>query len=181
MKNSTYSRRNDTVSTVVKSHATIPAACWRRNARQVLVVRRGAGSRLVPAERRADRGCGDPHAKPEELALDALVAPGRVLPGQPDDQLLCLLVQRWPTRPTARVGPGVGDQAPVPAQQGLGLHGEARPAGPGQDAADRGKQRPVGELQLGSWNLAAEHRELVRRTRISRSLAASLRASSTSS
>jgi len=49
----------------------------------------------------------------------------------------------------------------VPAQQGLGLHEEARPAGPGQDAADRGKQRPVGQLQLGSWNLAAEHRELV--------------------
>jgi hypothetical protein len=29
-----------------KSHATIPAACWRRNARQVVVVRRGTGSSL---------------------------------------------------------------------------------------------------------------------------------------
>jgi hypothetical protein len=35
MKNSTYSRRSHTVSTVKKSQATIPAACWRRNALQV--------------------------------------------------------------------------------------------------------------------------------------------------
>ena len=38
MKNSTYSRRSEMVSTVKKSQATIPAACWRRNARQVVVV-----------------------------------------------------------------------------------------------------------------------------------------------
>jgi hypothetical protein len=37
MKNSTYNRRTQTVSTVKKSQATIPAACWRRNARQVVV------------------------------------------------------------------------------------------------------------------------------------------------
>jgi hypothetical protein len=43
MKNSTYSRRSQTVSTE-KSHATIPAACWRRNARQVVTVGRGVGS-----------------------------------------------------------------------------------------------------------------------------------------
>jgi hypothetical protein len=44
MKNSTYSRRNQMASTVKQSHATIPAACWRRNARQVVAIRRGAGS-----------------------------------------------------------------------------------------------------------------------------------------
>ena len=44
MKNSTYSRRSRTGSTVKKSQATIPLACWRRNARQVVVARRGAGS-----------------------------------------------------------------------------------------------------------------------------------------
>ena len=44
MKNSTYNRRSHTVSTVKKSQATIPAACWRRNARQVMAARRGAGS-----------------------------------------------------------------------------------------------------------------------------------------
>jgi hypothetical protein len=44
MKNSTYSRRSQTVSTVKKSHATIPVACWRKNHRQDLAARRGAGS-----------------------------------------------------------------------------------------------------------------------------------------
>jgi hypothetical protein len=33
MKNSTYSRRSQIVSTVKKSQARMPAACWRRNAR----------------------------------------------------------------------------------------------------------------------------------------------------
>jgi hypothetical protein len=42
MKNSTYSRRSQTVSTVKKSQAMIPAACCRRDVRQV-VVGRGAG------------------------------------------------------------------------------------------------------------------------------------------
>jgi hypothetical protein len=44
MKNSTYNRRSQTVSTVKKSQVTIPAACCRRNACQVVAARRGAGS-----------------------------------------------------------------------------------------------------------------------------------------
>jgi hypothetical protein len=60
-----------------------------------------------------------------------------------------------------RVGPGPGDQPSMPAQQRLGLDEEARPAGSGQDAADRGEQGPVGGLKLGSWGLPAQDRELV--------------------
>jgi hypothetical protein len=45
MKNSAYARRRKTVSTVKKSQATISAACWRRNDRQVVEVSRGAGWR----------------------------------------------------------------------------------------------------------------------------------------
>jgi hypothetical protein len=44
MKNSTYSRRSHNVSTVKKSQATIPAACWRRTDRKVVSTRRGEGS-----------------------------------------------------------------------------------------------------------------------------------------
>jgi hypothetical protein len=51
-----------------KSHATIPAACWRRNARQVVAARRGAGSspwrrsvvRITVAERRTPRWSSSP-------------------------------------------------------------------------------------------------------------------------
>jgi hypothetical protein len=60
-----------------------------------------------------------------------------------------------------QVGPGTGDQTAVPAQQRLGLDQEARPAGPWQDAADRGEQGSVGGLEPGPRGLAAQHGELV--------------------
>jgi hypothetical protein len=52
MKNNTYGRRKTIVSTVKKSQAMIPAACWRRNDRHVVGARRGAGQdrgRAAPA------------------------------------------------------------------------------------------------------------------------------------
>jgi hypothetical protein len=59
------------------------------------------------------------------------------------------------------IGPGTCDQPPMPAKQRFGLDEEAGPAGSRQRAADGGEHRPVGGLQLGSWDLAAEHAELV--------------------
>jgi hypothetical protein len=96
----------------------------------------------------ADRGCRDAHTKPEQLALDALVAPARVLPGQADDQLLQFLVEWRSPCSAVRVGPGAGDQPPVPAQQRLWPDEEARPAGSGQGAADRCEQRPIRRFEL---------------------------------
>jgi hypothetical protein len=43
----------------------------------------------------------DPHAQAQQLALDALVAPARVLPGQAGDQLLHVRVQRWSADPVS--------------------------------------------------------------------------------
>jgi hypothetical protein len=68
MKNSTYNRRSHTVSTVKKSHATMPAACWCRNAGQEVAIRRGAGSspwrrrvmRIAVAETRTPRWSSPP-------------------------------------------------------------------------------------------------------------------------
>jgi hypothetical protein len=93
------------------------------------------------------------NTKARQLALDALVAPAGVLPGQPDDQLLHVLVKRWPAGLAVRVGPGAGDQSAVPAQQRLGLDEEAGPAGSGERAADGGKEGSVGgsSLGLGTW------------------------------
>jgi hypothetical protein len=67
IKNNTYSHRSQMVSTVKKSQARIPAACSRRNARQVVLARRG-GIEPVAAQRGADRGGRDPHADPKQLA-----------------------------------------------------------------------------------------------------------------
>ena len=161
MKNSTYSRRSQMVSTVKKSQARMPAACWRRNARQVVAVGRGAGVEPVAAQRGADRGCRDPDAEPEQLALDALVAPAWILPRQADDQLLQLLVKWRSPGSAVRVGPGAGDEPPVPAQQRLRPDEKARPAGSGQRTADRGEHRTVDRSEPGSWGLAAQHGQLV--------------------
>jgi hypothetical protein len=49
----------------------------------------------------------------------------------------------------------------MPTQQRVGLHQEAGPAGSREDAADRGEQRPIGRLQLGTWDLSAQDGELV--------------------
>jgi hypothetical protein len=109
----------------------------------------------------ADHRRRDAHAKVEQLALDALVTPARVLPGQADDQLLDSLVQRWPAGLAMRVGPRPGDQPPLPAQQRLGRDEEARPAGAGQHAADCGEQRPVGGLEPGRGTSAVQDGELL--------------------
>jgi hypothetical protein len=87
----------------------------------------------------ADGGGRDLDAEALEFAFDALVAPMRVLPSEVDDQLLHLLVQWRSAGLVVRIGPGTGDQASVPAQQRLRRDEEAGPAGPGQDAADRGQ------------------------------------------
>jgi hypothetical protein len=86
---------------------------------------------VQPAQRGADCGCRDAFPKPEQLALDPLVAPARVLAGQADDQVLQLLAERRSPGCAVRVGSGAGDQPPMPAQQRLRLDEEARPAGAG--------------------------------------------------
>jgi hypothetical protein len=107
----------------------------------------------VAAQRGADRGRRDLHAKLLELAFDALVAPARILLGEADDELLDAVVERRSPLSMTRVGPGACNEAAVPAQQRLGLHEEARPAGPRQCPADRREQGTVGGLQPGTGDL----------------------------
>jgi hypothetical protein len=115
----------------------------------------------VAAKRRTDRGRRDLYAKPEQLALDPLVAPAGILCGKADDRLLHVLVERRAAWATAGIGPGADDQAAVPAQQRLGLDQGARPGGPGQQAAGGGEQGAVGGFELQAWNLAAQHGQLM--------------------
>ena len=95
MKSRTYSRRSQTVSTVKQVARHDPGGLLA----QERPPGRGSPSRcriqLVPTQHRSDRGGRNLDAEALELALDALVAPARVLPGQADDQLLQLLIKRW--------------------------------------------------------------------------------------
>src|SRR5215211_2252664 len=152
--NSTYMRWKKTVSTVKKSQARIPAACWRRNDRQLVGVRLGAGSRswarstlrIELADTRTPRRNSSP--------WDALVAPPWILAGEPDDDPLHLAGDRRSAGGGSRVGPAPADHTPVPTQQSLGSYQKDRPSYPWEQPAQRREQRTVGGLQAGPWILA---------------------------
>jgi hypothetical protein len=103
----------------------------------------------------------EPAAQKPCQTLRTLRAPARVLPGQPEDQLLYLMAYRRSSWSTTWVGPPTCHEVPVPAQQRLRPDEEARPAGSGQHAADRCQQGPVAGFELESWSVAAEDGELV--------------------
>src|SRR6266511_3038859 len=94
IKNRTYNRRRKTVSTVKKSQARMPVACWCRNDRQLGAPWRRA--KAVGTQHPPDRAGRHPNAKAQQLAMDALVAPARVLAGKPDDQLLDVVREPGP-------------------------------------------------------------------------------------
>jgi hypothetical protein len=162
MKNSTYSRCRNTVSTVRKSQARMPAACWRRNDRQVgdAAARRGAGWR--PLARRtwrwslrrpgsqaaaAPRGCaGSPTAGSRWPAARSGSAPA----GEPV---------------AGRAATSAGSSAGAPCGGAIaaasGRDHEDRPSAPGQEAAERCEQRAVLGPEPRPWVLAAQDCQLV--------------------
>jgi hypothetical protein len=136
-------------------------ACARRKRRhEVSVDRRNAGGirRRLRILRIVD--APDAVAELEQFALDALVAPGFVLAGHPFDQRDDHWVDGWAPG-AARVGPLLGDQAAMPAQdRGRGDH--AMPAQPrGQVSDECGEQGSVGPVEAGLGVGSAEYGDLV--------------------
>jgi hypothetical protein len=82
----------------------------------------------IPAEHSTNGQVGATRAELEELALDAAIAPARVLPCQAEDQLVQLAPEQWsPTRSCSVASPLPADQFPVPAEQRLGADEQRRP------------------------------------------------------
>ena len=130
MKNSTYSRRSQIVSTVKSRRRRFR---WPAGAGTLATWWSCALARGQARGGDASYGsrCRHPNAEVQQLSLDALVAPARVLGGQADDQLLHVFVQRWSPVSTTWVGPGAGDHSSMPSQQRLRGDDEAGPAGSG--------------------------------------------------
>ena len=105
------------MSTWAKSTARIAWACAARNWRQVGPDRRGAGSMPGGLQDLPHRGRGDRVAEADQLAVDASVAPRRVLPGHPQHQRPDRLRDGWSARLSSRVGPAAGDELGMPSQQ----------------------------------------------------------------
>jgi hypothetical protein len=120
-----------------------------------------SGREPSSGEHTADRRRREPQAETFQLTLDAQVPPAGVLARQAEDQLHEISINRRAAAMPPGIGPALRHQAPVPAQQGLGPHQEARPASAGKHTRGRGKEDPVGVGELGARNLPTEDRQFM--------------------
>lgn len=106
-------------------------------------------------------------AELEQLALKSLVSPALILPGHTLDQRDYRVIDGW-TPETAGIGPFLGDQAMMPAQD-RARRDQAMPAQPrGQGPDQRGEHRAIRPVQarlLAERGIEADHITIYRWTR----------------
>jgi hypothetical protein len=95
--------------------------------------------------------------EPGKLALDAPVAPPRVLTREPQNQLLHPAVDRRTPAAALAVGPAPRDELAMPAEHGLGADEQQRPPRTGQKSFERREQHAVVVAKLSSTDLALQH------------------------
>jgi hypothetical protein len=122
-------------------------------------------ARRRPEARDAQYGCdrGGRNADPElqQFALDAHIAPARVLPRQPNDQAARRGRKRRTTRRAGAPAAIALQQRPVPAAQRLRAGRKARPALERKQPTRRSKQRTVSGRVLRPPASAPQDRHLV--------------------
>jgi hypothetical protein len=104
-------------------------------------------------------GDDDPHGG--QFAVDAAVAPLGILLRQSEHHGRGPLRDSRSTWPAVRVGPALGDEIPVPAQQGGRLNEEVSETLAGEQSCQSGQHRPVRRLGRRSVHLASQHCYLV--------------------
>ncbi len=114
----------------------------------------------VALEDSADRRGADAVAELEQLALDPLVSPVRVLRRHPYDQCGEHGADRWTTGPV-RVGPSSAYEAPMPAQDRVRAYQAMAAQCPGQPPDECCEHGPVRPVQAWSGVGAAEDGHLV--------------------
>jgi hypothetical protein len=109
-----------------------------------------------------DRGLGDVNAEFREFADDARRSPAWVRSGHPSDEDPSLLGNRGLAGCSVReASPVVAESAPLPGDDGAGLHEDedTSPAGPG--SGEPGPEEAVGDVDPGSSVAALVDGELV--------------------
>ena len=121
------------------------------------------GGYPISAEQVPDRAGGDPITELQELASNPHVAPPRVLPGQPQDQLTARLRQARPARtpPTREGSPLAAYQGAMPAQHCLRAHQQRTPGRSWQSPCERRQNQAIGRLQPRLSDRPAENTQLV--------------------
>ena len=90
-----------------------------------------------------------------EFAVDAPVAPGRILGGEAEDESAKFDRRWWSSWSSVGLGPVASDSAPMPPEQGVGGDEPAGSTTPGECGCDGTEQRVVVVLECGSVDLAA--------------------------
>jgi hypothetical protein len=122
----------------------------------------GSGTQAGSPEDPPDGRGADPYAESAELTLDPEVAPPRILPGEAQDHVSKLRIDRRPAgaaSPCERPLPV--HQLPMPPQERLRPHQEGRPALAGQEPTRRRQEQPVTPTVPRPSDLAAQHGELM--------------------
>ena len=119
------------------------------------------GFDAVALEDRPDARGGDDDAHGGELAVDAPVAPSRVLLRQAEDKRGSSFRDGRSAGPAVWVRPVLSRKVPVPAQQGCWLDEEAAEASAGEQSCEPRQHRPICRLQRRSVDLAPEDCHLV--------------------
>jgi hypothetical protein len=101
------------------------------------------------------RGRSDVVAEACEFAVDASVAPGRVLGGEAEDELADLGCGRRASRSSRGLCPVTSDAPSVPAQQCFRCDDPTASFGAGERGCDHAEQSPVLIAEGGSCGLAA--------------------------
>jgi hypothetical protein len=146
-------------ATQKKSVARMPHAWAARNCRQVGPSRRGVDAGSL--EDRPHRVGRYRVAKPSKFAVDAPVTPSEVLCGQPQDQPAQFGRRATACGATARLGPALLDQVPVPSHDRGGGDDPRQLAGPGPQPSQCREHRPIRPRQPRPANLATQHRDLM--------------------
>jgi hypothetical protein len=116
---------------------------------------------LVAAEHVPDAARRQGHAQSDELAVDALVAPARVLGRQAQDELPRLSRERRPARTPMGVGPAAPNELAMPSKKRRGLDEERLPACSRQHLAERRQEGAIGGSQAWASDLTPQHLQLM--------------------
>jgi hypothetical protein len=108
----------------------------------------------------ADRSGAQAVAEPGEFAVEAAVAPGRVLVCQAQDQVAELIADWWAAR-LAGVGPFSGDQAAVPGQQRSRGDDAMLTQWAGEQTGQSGQDRPLRPGGSRSTDLTAQDHDFM--------------------
>ena len=104
---------------------------------------------------------GDAVAEACEFAVDASVAPGRVLGGEADDESSEFDRCWWSSWSSVGLGLVASHSAPVPSEEGVGGDEPAGSTRPGECGCDGAEQDAVVVGDLGSADLATQDGELM--------------------